>query len=212
LSYTGGLYVNSGALPVWISWTQWVSYFRYAFEAFEINQWQPIVDIACDSTSNMVGCTVCVRTHARRRVCAPARTCCTCLTLLTRTTSTGATLAFCLPLLYSVTSSAVSACRHAYTALARDTLCERACRLIAPHTCSMIIYPNFMLCVHVDYEYVHSISQSRSSISPNRHPTSTLNTLRANEILTRLPYIFMEGMHAYVRARPRDMMQQACSS
>ena len=54
LSLTGGLYANVGALPAYISWIQYLSWFRYnghtshmlffliaryGFEALTINQW-----------------------------------------------------------------------------------------------------------------------------------------------------------------------------
>uniref|UniRef100_A0A8R1DKN3 ABC transporter domain-containing protein n=2 Tax=Caenorhabditis japonica TaxID=281687 RepID=A0A8R1DKN3_CAEJA len=42
LSLTGGLYANVGALPTYISWIQYLSWFRYGFEAFAINQWSSV--------------------------------------------------------------------------------------------------------------------------------------------------------------------------
>ncbi|KAK0406636.1 hypothetical protein QR680_018701 [Steinernema hermaphroditum] len=39
LSLTGGLYANVGELPSYISWIQYMSWFRYGFEGFIINQW-----------------------------------------------------------------------------------------------------------------------------------------------------------------------------
>ncbi|KAL3111370.1 hypothetical protein niasHT_019600 [Heterodera trifolii] len=39
LSLTGGLYANVGSLPYFISWVQYLSWFRYGFEAFAISQW-----------------------------------------------------------------------------------------------------------------------------------------------------------------------------
>lgn len=42
LSLTGGLYANVGALPSYISWIQYLSWFRYGFEAFAINQWTTV--------------------------------------------------------------------------------------------------------------------------------------------------------------------------
>ncbi|CAI5448357.1 unnamed protein product [Caenorhabditis angaria] len=42
LSLTGGLYANVGALPSYISWIQYLSWFRYGFEAFAINQWDSV--------------------------------------------------------------------------------------------------------------------------------------------------------------------------
>lgn len=42
LSLTGGLYANVGSLPVYISWIQYLSWFRYGFELFAINQWEEV--------------------------------------------------------------------------------------------------------------------------------------------------------------------------
>ncbi|CAD6197142.1 unnamed protein product [Caenorhabditis auriculariae] len=42
LSLTGGLYANVGSLPPYISWIQYLSWFRYGFEAFAINQWSSV--------------------------------------------------------------------------------------------------------------------------------------------------------------------------
>uniref|UniRef100_A0A914IBY9 ABC transporter domain-containing protein n=1 Tax=Globodera rostochiensis TaxID=31243 RepID=A0A914IBY9_GLORO len=39
LSLTGGLFANVGELPYFISWVQYLSWFRYGFEAFAIAQW-----------------------------------------------------------------------------------------------------------------------------------------------------------------------------
>lgn len=40
LSLTGGLFANVGELPSFISWVQYLSWFRYGFEAFAISQWE----------------------------------------------------------------------------------------------------------------------------------------------------------------------------
>ncbi|GMR48184.1 hypothetical protein PMAYCL1PPCAC_18379 [Pristionchus mayeri] len=42
LSLTGGLYANVGTLPSYISWIQYLSWFRYGFEALAINQWSAV--------------------------------------------------------------------------------------------------------------------------------------------------------------------------
>ncbi|CAJ0582472.1 unnamed protein product, partial [Mesorhabditis spiculigera] len=42
LSLTGGLYANVGQLPAYISWIQYLSWFRYGFEALTINQWDRV--------------------------------------------------------------------------------------------------------------------------------------------------------------------------
>ncbi|CAJ0580350.1 unnamed protein product, partial [Mesorhabditis spiculigera] len=42
LSLTGGLYANVGQMPIYISWIQYVSWFRYGFESLTINQWDRV--------------------------------------------------------------------------------------------------------------------------------------------------------------------------
>ncbi|VDM71210.1 unnamed protein product, partial [Strongylus vulgaris] len=42
LSLTGGLFANVGTLPPYVSWIQYLSWFRYGFEALAINQWQEV--------------------------------------------------------------------------------------------------------------------------------------------------------------------------
>ncbi|CAI4231966.1 unnamed protein product [Auanema sp. JU1783] len=42
LSLTGGLYANVGALPAYVQWIQYLSWFRYGFEALAINQWEKV--------------------------------------------------------------------------------------------------------------------------------------------------------------------------
>ncbi|EYC44128.1 hypothetical protein Y032_0471g2046 [Ancylostoma ceylanicum] len=42
LSLTGGLYANVGSLPSYVSWIQYLSWFRYGFEALAINQWEEV--------------------------------------------------------------------------------------------------------------------------------------------------------------------------
>ncbi|PAV56537.1 hypothetical protein WR25_14910 [Diploscapter pachys] len=51
LSLTGGLYANVGALPSFISWIQYLSWFRYGFEAFTINQWRKVDSPNWNSTN-----------------------------------------------------------------------------------------------------------------------------------------------------------------
>ncbi|RCN29509.1 ABC-2 type transporter [Ancylostoma caninum] len=42
LSLTGGLFANVGSLPPYVSWIQYLSWFRYGFEALAINQWSEV--------------------------------------------------------------------------------------------------------------------------------------------------------------------------
>lgn len=60
LSLTGGLYANVGALPSYISWIQYLSWFRYGFEAFAINQWSSVNEqnttIWTDEVRNSLKC------------------------------------------------------------------------------------------------------------------------------------------------------------
>ncbi|XP_043206679.1 protein white-like [Amphibalanus amphitrite] len=43
----GGFFLNSGSVPVWLEWLQYLSWFNYANEALCINQWQNIDHIDC---------------------------------------------------------------------------------------------------------------------------------------------------------------------
>ncbi|VDP10884.1 unnamed protein product [Soboliphyme baturini] len=43
---TGGLYANVATLPVYLSWIQYLSWFRYGFEAVAVNQWHGIENIS----------------------------------------------------------------------------------------------------------------------------------------------------------------------
>jgi len=43
----GGFYLNSGSVPVWLSWLKYLSWFLYGFEALLINQWEGVKDISC---------------------------------------------------------------------------------------------------------------------------------------------------------------------
>ncbi|KAI6229296.1 ABC transporter domain-containing protein [Aphelenchoides besseyi] len=51
LSLTGGLYANIGELPAYISWFQYLSWFRYGFEAIAISQW---VDVENNSSDRCI--------------------------------------------------------------------------------------------------------------------------------------------------------------
>ncbi|KAK6747009.1 hypothetical protein RB195_000323 [Necator americanus] len=42
LSLTGGFYANVGSLPPYVAWIQYLSWFRYGFEALAINQWNNV--------------------------------------------------------------------------------------------------------------------------------------------------------------------------
>ncbi|CAD5232849.1 unnamed protein product [Bursaphelenchus xylophilus] len=47
LSLVGGIYANVGELPVWISWMQYISWFKYGFEAFAIIEWTEMETDGC---------------------------------------------------------------------------------------------------------------------------------------------------------------------
>lgn len=46
----GGFFLNSGSVPVWLEWLQYLSWFNYANEALCINQWQNIDYIDCQGS------------------------------------------------------------------------------------------------------------------------------------------------------------------
>lgn len=47
LMITGGIFLRLSSLPSWLSWTKYLSWFKYANEAFSIVQWQGVTDIPC---------------------------------------------------------------------------------------------------------------------------------------------------------------------
>uniref|UniRef100_A0A7E4VRY2 ABC2_membrane domain-containing protein n=1 Tax=Panagrellus redivivus TaxID=6233 RepID=A0A7E4VRY2_PANRE len=47
MSLTGGLLANVGEIPVFIRWTQYLSWFKYGFEAMAINQWRGMSNNTC---------------------------------------------------------------------------------------------------------------------------------------------------------------------
>jgi len=47
----GGFYLNTGSVPIWLSWLKYLSWFLYGFEALLINQWSSVEGIACSSNS-----------------------------------------------------------------------------------------------------------------------------------------------------------------
>eukprot|EP00092_Neocalanus_flemingeri_P095212 GFUD01121127.1.p1 GENE.GFUD01121127.1~~GFUD01121127.1.p1 ORF type:complete len:639 (-),score=177.01 GFUD01121127.1:95-2011(-) len=47
----GGFYLNSGSVPVWLSWLKYMSWFLYGFEALLINQWSGVKDISCEQSN-----------------------------------------------------------------------------------------------------------------------------------------------------------------
>ncbi|KAH7664941.1 CBR-WHT-8 protein, partial [Aphelenchoides avenae] len=46
-SLTGGLYTNVGSMPDYVSWVQYLSWFRYGYESLIVNQWQDFSNITC---------------------------------------------------------------------------------------------------------------------------------------------------------------------
>ncbi|KAI6228205.1 ABC transporter domain-containing protein [Aphelenchoides besseyi] len=47
-SLTGGLYTNVAKMPVWIRWIQYLSWFRFGYEALIVNEWQHYPSITCE--------------------------------------------------------------------------------------------------------------------------------------------------------------------
>ncbi|CAD5222917.1 unnamed protein product [Bursaphelenchus okinawaensis] len=47
LSLVGGIYANVGHLPVYIRWMQYISWFKYGFEAFSIFEWLEVEEDGC---------------------------------------------------------------------------------------------------------------------------------------------------------------------
>ena len=49
LSVTGGLMVNVEQLPSWISWVQYLSWFRFGYENFIVNEFDDKIDFPCQN-------------------------------------------------------------------------------------------------------------------------------------------------------------------
>ena len=43
----GGFFLNSGSVPAWLAWLQYLSWFMYSFEALLVTQWEGVEGIAC---------------------------------------------------------------------------------------------------------------------------------------------------------------------
>jgi len=52
----GGFYLNTGSVPVWLSWLQYLSWFLYGFEALLINQWSGVDSISCPDVNSTLPC------------------------------------------------------------------------------------------------------------------------------------------------------------
>uniref|UniRef100_A0A7E4V193 ABC transporter domain-containing protein n=1 Tax=Panagrellus redivivus TaxID=6233 RepID=A0A7E4V193_PANRE len=50
-SLTGGLFTNVGKMSPYVSWVQYLSWFRYGYESFVINQFRHIESIPCEDAS-----------------------------------------------------------------------------------------------------------------------------------------------------------------
>jgi len=46
----GGFFLNGGSLPVWLSWLQYISWFKYSNEILVVNQWRNVTFTDCDHT------------------------------------------------------------------------------------------------------------------------------------------------------------------
>jgi len=52
----GGFYLNSGTVPVWLAWLQYLSWFYYGYEALLINQWSDMEISCAHEASNHTTC------------------------------------------------------------------------------------------------------------------------------------------------------------
>ncbi|CAH3177689.1 unnamed protein product, partial [Porites evermanni] len=51
----GGFYVKNNTIPDWLSWLQYLSWFKYGFETLVVNQWDGYENIACTPQENRTG-------------------------------------------------------------------------------------------------------------------------------------------------------------
>jgi ATP-binding cassette, subfamily G (WHITE), eye pigment precursor transporter len=51
--YLNGFNLNLSTLPPWLSWLQYLSWFRYGYEIFLVNQWHNYDELTCSSSMNM---------------------------------------------------------------------------------------------------------------------------------------------------------------
>lgn len=51
----GGFYVKNNTIPDWLSWLQYLSWFKYGFETLVVNQWDGYENIACTPRENRTG-------------------------------------------------------------------------------------------------------------------------------------------------------------
>ncbi|CAG2176027.1 unnamed protein product [Oppiella nova] len=51
----GGLFLNSGNMPGWLSWIQYLSFIHYGYESLVVNQWKDIDYIPCLNNSESSG-------------------------------------------------------------------------------------------------------------------------------------------------------------
>lgn len=54
LSMFAGLFIPYSAIPVWLSWIYWISFFHYALEIFMVNQYSGNYVVACSPESLLV--------------------------------------------------------------------------------------------------------------------------------------------------------------
>ncbi|KAI6242749.1 hypothetical protein M3Y99_00181500 [Aphelenchoides fujianensis] len=55
-SLTGGLYTNITKIPAWIRWIQYLSWFRFGYEALIVNEWQHYATIDCHPNHDNAVC------------------------------------------------------------------------------------------------------------------------------------------------------------
>jgi len=49
----GGYFINISTIPVFISWAQWISWYRYGNEILLSNQWADVQNITCDPSETL---------------------------------------------------------------------------------------------------------------------------------------------------------------
>jgi len=53
----GGFFLNAASVPVYFIWLQYLSYFKYSYEAMVINEWRGVEQIAeCSNQNSTIGC------------------------------------------------------------------------------------------------------------------------------------------------------------
>ncbi|CAD6196745.1 unnamed protein product [Caenorhabditis auriculariae] len=55
-SMTGGIFTNTELMPAWIKWVQYLSWFRFGYEALVVNVWahEDYDDLSCKNSENVL--------------------------------------------------------------------------------------------------------------------------------------------------------------